>query len=70
MNQVTAYIDGSTVYASTTEASNQLREFRGGLLTMQSSLQKHSLLPIQADVCANVIQQRFCFRAGNVFWLI
>ena len=65
MNQVTAFIDGSTVYASTAEAASQLREFRAGRLTMQTSLQSHSLLPVQADICSNVLQQRFCFRAGQ-----
>lgn len=66
-NQVTAYIDGSTVYGSNVEAARELREFRGGRLTMQNSLQGHSLLPVKADECSDVLRQRFCFRAGFPF---
>lgn len=64
LNQVTAFIDGSTVYGSNDEAANQLREFNGGRLATQRSLKGHTLLPVKAEECSDFLRQRFCFRAG------
>ncbi|KAI9551668.1 hypothetical protein GHT06_022004 [Daphnia sinensis] len=65
LNQVTAFIDGSTVYGSSDEAANQLREFNGGRLATQRSLKGHTLLPVKAEECSDFLRQRFCFRAGD-----
>uniref|UniRef100_A0A0P5JUL6 Chorion peroxidase n=1 Tax=Daphnia magna TaxID=35525 RepID=A0A0P5JUL6_9CRUS len=65
LNQVTAFIDGSTVYGSNDEAANQLREFNGGRLATQRSLKGHTLLPVKAEECSDFLRQRFCFRAGD-----
>jgi peroxidase len=67
LNQVTAFIDGSTVYGSSQDLSNQLREFNGGRLTVQRSIQGHTLLPVKAEECSDFLRQRFCFRAGFSF---
>jgi len=63
-NQVTTFIDGSTVYGSNDAEARELRNFRGGQLSMQRSVQGHALLPFKAEECADVLRQRFCFRAG------
>lgn len=74
INQVTAFLDGSAVYSSTAEHAKELREFRGGRLTMQRSLQGHSLLPVNAEECSDFLRQRFCFKAGirlfRVVWAL
>lgn len=62
------------MYGSSDEAASQLREFIGGRLTMQRSLQGHTLLPVKAEECSDFLRQRFCFRAGDIrkfiYWLL
>ena len=75
LNQVTAFVDGSTVYGSSDEMVEQLREFVGGRLAMQRTISGQKLLPVKVDECSDFLRQRFCFRAGfcsftrhNSYW--
>ena len=52
INQVTGYVDGSTIYGSSVEESNHLRSFKNGLLKTQSGPAgtTKGLLPVDDNV--------------------
>ncbi|XP_017886411.1 uncharacterized protein LOC108628767 isoform X2 [Ceratina calcarata] len=71
LNQVTAFIDGSTVYGSDAGTARDLREFVGGRLRMQLTPDGRSLLPPSKnpnDGCNRDVEKargRYCFSAGD-----
>nr|XP_012153484.1 PREDICTED: uncharacterized protein LOC105664258 isoform X1 [Megachile rotundata]XP_012153485.1 PREDICTED: uncharacterized protein LOC105664258 isoform X1 [Megachile rotundata]XP_012153487.1 PREDICTED: uncharacterized protein LOC105664258 isoform X1 [Megachile rotundata] len=71
LNQVTAFIDGSTVYGSDVDTARGLREFSGGRLRMQTTPDNRTLLPASTnpnDGCNREIERqrgRYCFAAGD-----
>ncbi|XP_025990753.1 peroxidase [Solenopsis invicta] len=71
LNQVSAFIDGSTIYGSDNEIARDLREFTGGRLRMQLTPDNRTLLPPSTnpnDGCNREVEQRrgrYCFVAGD-----
>ncbi|XP_044731288.1 peroxidase [Chrysoperla carnea] len=71
LNQVSAYLDGSAVYGSTTELCNKLRSFDGGLMKTYLTDDNRELLPISTDPndgCNRVElnkQGKYCFLSGD-----
>ena len=70
INQVTAYLDGSVIYGSSKEESEELRLFTGGLLRVQrleSQDSSRDLLPADDNTidCAAEGGSK-CFKAGDV----
>ncbi|XP_077526337.1 salivary peroxidase/catechol oxidase-like isoform X2 [Haemaphysalis longicornis] len=68
-NQVTAFIDASAVYGSTTEETNQLRTFRKGMLRTLEVKGSKPLLPPGSEAEILECQERGrnskCFMAGD-----
>nr|XP_037286859.1 peroxidasin homolog isoform X2 [Rhipicephalus microplus] len=68
-NQVTAFIDASTVYGSTAEETNQLRSFRKGMLRTLDTKWSKPLLPPGSEAEILECQERGrnskCFMAGD-----
>ncbi|RWS22747.1 chorion peroxidase-like protein [Leptotrombidium deliense] len=65
LNQVTAYLDGSAVYGSTAEQTQQLREFSGGRLKV-SQINGEEFLPFAGnDTACAAPQGQHCFLAGD-----
>lgn len=64
MNQITSYIDGSNVYGSSEEESNNLRTLVGGQMKV-SVHNGHSLLPANSGECTDSSRQFHCFKAGD-----
>ncbi|XP_063882991.1 LOW QUALITY PROTEIN: chorion peroxidase-like [Scylla paramamosain] len=71
VNQITSFLDGSNVYGSTDEDSENLREGKGGRLLVQVAKNGENLLPPSTDRedgCNNeekFMQNEFCFIAGD-----
>ncbi|KAL3279197.1 hypothetical protein HHI36_016710 [Cryptolaemus montrouzieri] len=66
MNKVTHFIDGSSIYGSTTEQTGELRSFEGGkLITFEDY--GRDLLPISkdTDACLTMEQGSACFGSGD-----
>ncbi|XP_023290618.1 uncharacterized protein LOC105700025 isoform X2 [Orussus abietinus] len=70
-NQVSAFIDGSTIYGSDFYSANNIREGIGGLLKMQLTPDNRTLLPPSTDPndgCNRDLERwrgRYCFAAGD-----
>ncbi|KAH7950317.1 hypothetical protein HPB49_022384 [Dermacentor silvarum] len=68
-NQVTAFIDASTVYGSTAEETSQLRSFRKGMLRTLDTKWSKPLLPPGSEAEILECQERGrnskCFMAGD-----
>ena len=65
---MTAFLDGSVVYGSSDSAAKSLRELRSGRLSVQKRSDRADvLLPVNAEECADVLRQTFCFQAGQRF---
>lgn len=64
---VTAYLDGSIVYGSTTEANKQIREFRGGLMKSQEI--NGGMYPPEVNdpksTCRLTKNEDLCIQAGT-----
>ncbi|XP_076651592.1 uncharacterized protein LOC143358378 isoform X2 [Halictus rubicundus] len=71
LNQVTAFIDGSTIYGSDIGVARSLRSFSGGRLMMQTTPDNRTLLPPSKnpnDGCNRETERlrgRYCFAAGD-----
>ncbi|XP_022240053.1 thyroid peroxidase-like [Limulus polyphemus] len=66
-NQVTAFLDGSSIYGSSLEESSLLRESYGGLLQTQISQSGKELLPPEYQMTDCRAGRRVkCFLAGDV----
>ncbi|XP_076240538.1 uncharacterized protein LOC143183047 [Calliopsis andreniformis] len=71
LNQVTSFIDGSTIYGSDDGTARDLREFAGGRLRMQRTPDNRTLLPPSTnpnDGCNRETERlrgRYCFAAGD-----
>lgn len=64
MNQVTAYLDGSSIYASSLDTQRVLRLSRSGKLKTQN-LKGKQLLPANPSECFDEAQNLPCFTAGE-----
>ncbi|XP_078053367.1 uncharacterized protein LOC144478888 isoform X2 [Augochlora pura] len=71
LNQITAFIDGSTVYGTDIGTARSLRAFSGGRLRMQTTPDNRTLLPASTDPndgCNRETERlrgRYCFAAGD-----
>ena len=67
INQVTSYLDGSPIYGSSKEESEELRLFTSGLLRVQRVEANHDLLPADDNTidCGGESGAK-CFKAGDV----
>ncbi|CAG4979280.1 unnamed protein product [Colias eurytheme] len=67
INQVSAYIDGSPLYASSARQSDKLRLFRNGMLQYGRVQQRRPLLPPQQEdaLCRGGALSPSCFRSGD-----
>jgi len=67
INQVTSYLDGSVIYGSSKEESEELRLFTGGLLRVQRLESNRDLLPADDNTidCGGESGSK-CFKAGDV----
>lgn len=63
MNQITGFLDGSSIYASSLDTQRNLRQFQGGRLKAQN-IKGRSLLPANPSECADETQNLSCFTAG------
>nr|CAH0106290.1 unnamed protein product [Daphnia galeata] len=70
INQVTSFIDGSTIYGSSVEEANDLRLFRAGLMKTQPGPTgtTKGLLPPDDNIidCNTKNKDVKCFKAGDV----
>lgn len=66
VNQITAYIDASNVYASDVSEARVLRLGRGGRLRV-TKFKGEDLLPLAPDECADHSRQQYCFEAGKKY---
>ncbi|XP_065211575.1 peroxidase-like [Planococcus citri] len=64
MNQITGYLDGSAMYASSLDVQRGLRQLQGGKLRAQNFRGK-SLLPANPSECSDETQNLACFTAGD-----
>ncbi|XP_069358899.1 peroxidase-like [Maniola hyperantus] len=65
-NQVSAYIDGSPLYASSARQSDKLRLFRNGMLQYGRVQQRRPLLPTDRDeLCRGGAVSTDCFKSGD-----
>ncbi|XP_039754369.1 peroxidasin homolog [Pararge aegeria] len=65
-NQVSAYIDGSPLYASSARQSDKLRLFRNGMLQYGKVQQRRPLLPTDRDeLCRGGAVSTDCFKSGD-----
>ncbi|KAL4710840.1 hypothetical protein ACJJTC_016124 [Scirpophaga incertulas] len=67
LNQVSAYIDGSPLYASSARQSDKLRLFRNGMLQYGRVQQRRPLLPPERrdELCRGGAVSTDCFRSGD-----
>ncbi|XP_059059123.1 uncharacterized protein LOC131852476 [Achroia grisella] len=67
MNQVSAYIDGSPLYASSARQSDKLRLFRNGMLQYGRVQQRRPLLPPERhdELCRGGAVSTDCFKSGD-----
>lgn len=65
MNKVTHYIDGSSIYGSSTEQTGELRSFEGGRLKVFNDFGRE-LLPLSedSDACLTMERGSACFSSG------
>ncbi|XP_040565059.1 uncharacterized protein [Lepeophtheirus salmonis] len=70
INQVTSFIDGSTVYGSSKEEAEELRSFSGGLLKVQHDKKGSDLLAKDTENSLDCKEDRKsglkCFKSGDV----
>ena len=72
LNQLTAFLDGSVIYGSSSEQTSSLRTHKDGLLKSQVTYDGEELLTPSYDMedsCNNVNEsryERYCFRSGLV----
>ncbi|XP_076315047.1 salivary peroxidase/catechol oxidase-like [Tachypleus tridentatus] len=67
LNQITSFLDGSSVYGSTDEQASQLRTYKGGMLK-SSIMGGREMLPMNKDKkssCGNPEQHQYCFISGD-----
>ncbi|XP_050543951.1 peroxidase-like [Daktulosphaira vitifoliae] len=64
MNQITAYLDGSSIYGSSLSSQQTLRTFQSGMMQFQNIRGKH-LLPANPSECSDDTGRAACFRAGD-----
>ncbi|KAI1288387.1 Chorion peroxidase [Halotydeus destructor] len=65
VNQLSAFIDGSMIYGTSTEMAQVLRSFKGGRL-ISSSVNGNEFLPESESTCAIPAEVgRHCFAAGD-----
>lgn len=64
MNQVSHYLDASTVYGSTVDDAQALRAFRGGLLRVEIKNNVH-YLPAANSEPASLCNDKGCYAAGE-----
>ncbi|XP_063533682.1 peroxidasin homolog [Cydia strobilella] len=67
MNQVSAYIDGSPLYASSARQSDKLRLFRNGMLQYGRVQNRRPLLPPERrdELCRGGAVSSDCFKSGD-----
>ncbi|XP_014367794.2 uncharacterized protein LOC106718259 [Papilio machaon] len=67
LNQVSAYIDGSPLYASSARKSDKLRLFRNGMLQYGRVQQRRPVLPPERrdELCRGGAVSSDCFRSGD-----
>ncbi|XP_031765233.2 chorion peroxidase-like [Galleria mellonella] len=67
LNQVSAYIDGSPLYASSARQSDKLRLFRNGMLQYGRVQQRRPLLPPERhdELCRGGAVSTDCFKSGD-----
>ena len=74
MNQITHYLDGSTVYGSDEEDEKELRKYSGGLLKYYDPAHGKGLLPQETEQGEQECQipkrkqereNKKCFKAGK-----
>ncbi|XP_047517441.1 uncharacterized protein LOC125057685 [Pieris napi] len=67
INQVSAYIDGSPLYASSARQSDKLRLFRNGMLQYGRVQQRRPLLPTERrdELCRGGALSADCFKSGD-----
>ncbi|KAI8435561.1 hypothetical protein MSG28_003849 [Choristoneura fumiferana] len=67
MNQVSAYIDGSPLYASSARQSDKLRLFRNGMLQYGKVQNRRPLLPPERrdELCRGGAVSSDCFKSGD-----
>ncbi|XP_063852971.1 uncharacterized protein LOC135095795 isoform X2 [Scylla paramamosain] len=67
INQVTSFIDGSVIYGSSKEESDELRAFSGGLLKVQRGPANTQILMADTNQIDCKTSGRFkCFKSGDV----
>ncbi|XP_068632054.1 uncharacterized protein [Battus philenor] len=67
LNQVSAYIDASPLYASSARNSDKLRLFRNGMLQYGRVQQRRPVLPLERrdELCRGGAVSTDCFRSGD-----
>ncbi|KOB76897.1 putative oxidase/peroxidase [Operophtera brumata] len=67
LNQVSAYIDGSPLYASSARQSDKLRLFRNGMLQYGRVQQRRPILPPgrRDELCRGGAVSTDCFKSGD-----
>ena len=67
INQVTSFIDGSTIYGSSKEEAEELRTFFKGQLRVQTDALNEELLPADSnDLDCRMSEGNSCFKSGDV----
>ena len=64
MNQVSHFLDGSTIYGSTLTKSSEIRAFQGGLLRVSTRNNK-DYLPIASDKPSSLCKSKNCYLSGD-----
>ncbi|KAF2367927.1 hypothetical protein FHG87_001306 [Trinorchestia longiramus] len=68
INQVSSFLDGSAIYGSSKEESDELRAFKNGQLSVQRGPQGTQLLPPEENQvdCRSSSKKHRCFKSGDV----
>ena len=64
MNQVSHFLDGSTIYGSTLEKSRELRSFEGGKLQSEFRNNREYLLTADTEPASLCLSTK-CYSSGN-----